>query len=269
MKEFGLQLWSIGQEFTTAESTLAAFRWMQQCGYTQAQTAGTYDYISPEQFRAYADECGIRIVGTHYSWERICEDVEGTVNYHRILGTNEIGIGGHPCNTLEELQGFIAKFNEMAKIYATYGMVLSYHNHSFEFSNRFKAYEGKTMFDYLKEGLDPETTCFNLDVAWTQLAGVDVRALIEELRGRINIIHLKDVGADHVYPFIGEWNEQHHGPQRIEIGRGNMNFPGIIRTGEECGVKYFVVEDEVYSTGKPMESIKMSADYIKAHLLEK
>ena len=60
-----------------------------------------------------------------------------------------------------------------------------------------------------------------------------------------------------------------HAPERIEIGRVTMNFPELIKTAEKTGVKYFVVEDEVYSTGNPLESVKMSADYIKAHLLEK
>ena len=96
---------------------------------------------------------------------------------------------------------------------------------------------------------------------------MDVRALIERLKGRINIIHLKDVEANHAYN-MGDGNVM-YGPQRIEIGRGNMNFPGIIKTAEECGVKYFIVEDEVYSSNCPLESVKMSADYIKAHLLEK
>ncbi len=266
MKEFGLQLWSIRDEFTTAERTRAAFRSMAEDGYTLAQTAGTYDYMPAEEFKKYADEAGIRICGTHYNWNRICNDVEGTVKYHRTLGTNEIGIGGFGTPTLDDLKAFIEKFNEMSRIYAKYGFKLSYHNHSEEFSNEFKGYEGKTKYDYLIEGLDPETTCFNLDVAWAHLAGMDVRDLIERLKGRINIIHLKDVEAAHRFPLAN--GKTLSAPCRIEIGKGNMNFKGIIKTAEACGVKYFVVEDEVYSTGNPLESIKISADYIKANLLE-
>lgn len=266
MKEFGLQLWSIRDSFKTVEGTRGAFQTIASYGYTQAQTAGTYDYIAPEQFRSFADEAGIAIVGTHYDWNRICNDVSGTIRYHHVLGTNEIGIGGYGTPTLDSLKAFIEKFNEMAAIYAKEGFKLSYHNHSDEFSNAFKGYEGKTKYDYLIEGLDPATTCFNLDTAWVQLAGVDVRDLIERLTGRLNIIHLKDVEAAHTYTF-GE--SVHRGPERIEIGRGNMNFKGIIPTAEKAGAKYFIVEDEVYSTGDPLASVKMSADYIKANLLEK
>ncbi len=264
MKEFGLQLWSIGKEFTSPESTLNAFQWMQKCGYTQAQTAGCYDYMPAEQFRAYADQCGIKIVGTHYDWGRIVNDIEGTVNYHKILGTDEVGIGGgYGINNMGDLKTYIANFNRLANEYAKHGMVLSYHHHSWEFSNAYKVYEGKTLFDYLVEGFDKDTTKFNLDTAWAHLAGINVPELIERLAGRVNIIHLKDVEAEHDY------GNGFTGPQRIEIGKGNLNFRGIIKTAEKCGVKYFIVEDEVYTEGCPLASVRCSAKYITENLIEK
>ena len=266
MKEFGVQLYSIRNEFTSVESTRAAFRALGSFGYTQAQTAGTYDYIAPELFREYADEAGIRFVGTHYSWDRMVSDVEGTVRYHKILGTDEIGIGGFGTPTFESLKEFIRDFNELGEKYAKYGMKLSYHNHSGEFSNQFKEIEGKTKFDYLMEGLDPRYTCFNLDAGWAHLAGVDVYDLMKKLEGRVNILHIKDIQADYEHVRDGV---TFRGPERIEIGRGNMNFKGIVKAAEAAGVRYFVVEDEFYSTGNPVESVKMSADYIKANLLEK
>ncbi len=268
MKEFGIQLWSIRKEFTTPESTRNAFQKIHEYGYTLAQTAGTYDYISPEEFRKYADEANVRLVSTHYNFPRICEDVEGTARYHKILGATEIGIGGFATPDFESLKNFIKKFNEMAKIYYNnYGYKLVYHNHSGEFSNQFFEIEGKRKYDYLMEEFDPETTGFNVDAYWAQVAGIDVRALLERLSGRVDCLHLKDCEANHEFHL--EDGKILRGPECIEIGRGTMNFPELIKTAEKIGVKYFVVEDEVYSTGVPLESAKMSADYIKAHLLEK
>ena len=267
MKEFGLQLWSIRDEFKDKERTRAAFKAIASFGYTQAQTAGTYDFIDPAEFRRYADDAGVKIVGTHYSWDRIKNDVKGTIAYHRTLGTDEIGIGGYGTEpTLESLRAFIKEFNEVARIYHKEGFVLSYHNHSAEFSNEFKVFEGKCKYDYLLDELDPEAVKFNLDAGWAQLAGIDVRALIEKMAGRINILHVKDVQAQYCYGIL----DGHHfyGPQRIEVGSGNMNYKGIIETSERCGVKYFVVEDEFYSTGNPMESVKKSAEYIKNNLVK-
>lgn len=267
MKKFGLQLWSIRDEFTTEENIKMAFLKMREFGYTEAQTAGTYDFIAPEKFREYADNAGIEIIGTHYSWERILNDFEGTVKYHKTLGAKNIGIGGFCVPVYGRLKEFIKQFNEMSRRYAKEGFTLSYHNHSGEFSNLYKRYEGKTFYDYLIDELDPETTSFCLDTAWAQLAGMDVRALIERLNGRISILHLKDVQALATLNAAGD--NYDYRPERVEVGRGNMNFKGIVETAERCGVKHFIVEDEIYTSNCPLESVKMSADYIKANLLEK
>ena len=267
MKEFGLQLWSIRDEFQDKERARAAFKTIAGYGYTQAQTAGAYDFVDPAEFRKYADDAGVKIVGTHYKWERIKNDIKGTIAYHRALETDEIGIGGYGAKTLEELRAFIKTFNDLAAIYHKEGFVLSYHNHTGEFSNQFKIYEGKTRYRHLLDELDPEAVKFNLDAGWAQIAGMDVRALIEEMAGRINILHVKDVQANYYYGEID--GEPYYGPQRIEVGYGNLNYKGIIETAERCGVKYFVVEDEFYSTGNPLESVRMSAEYIKNNLIEK
>ena len=94
MKEFGLQLYSIRDHFTTEESTKEAFAKMAEMGYTTAQTAGVYAYISPEKFSEYAKEYGIDLFATHYDYELIKNDVEGTVKYHKTIGAKYIGIGG-------------------------------------------------------------------------------------------------------------------------------------------------------------------------------
>ena len=64
--------------------------------------------------------------------------------------------------------------------------------------------------DILKEGLDPKNTAFVLDTYWIQYGGGDVRRWIEELSGRISVLHLKDMGIHGETPFYAE------------IGQGNL-----------------------------------------------
>lgn len=269
MKEFGLQLYSIRDHFTTVEDTRESFRRMKECGYSHGQTAGTYSYISPEEFRALADEFGIELMGTHYNWDLICNDVEGTVKYHRTIGAKYIGIGSMPSGVRKDkaaLLAFIDKFNEMAKIYVEqYGFEkLTYHNHSFEFVKL----EGKNVMDYLIEGLDPKYTAFVLDSFWAHVGGEDVRALLERLNGRVVCVHLKDLDPCYKYE-LADGKTMGYLPKRIEVGCGNMKFEGIIRTAEACGCRYFTVEDEHYSTGESYDSMRISAENIKAKFLEK
>ena len=77
---------------------------------------------------------------------------------------------------------------------------------------------------------------------------------MKKLAGRIDILHMKDMAmADK--------------PYFTEIGNGNLNFDGIVRTAAEIGVKHYVVEQDT-CPGDPFDSLKFSADYIKANLMD-
>lgn len=268
MKDFGLQIYSCRDQFTCDADCKAAFLALKEMGYSYVQTAGTYDAILPENFAKYVKEAGLTVCGTHYNWDRIVNDVEGTVAYHKLLGTTNIGIGSMPewarSGEAGALEKFIAEFNAVAKVYSEYGFKLTYHNHSFEFVKY--GNEGKTMFDYLVEGLDPETTSFVLDTYWVQHGGADVRATIERLAGRVEILHIKDMEACRPYELAD--GSTLNAPAIIHIGGGNINFKDIIPLAEKCGVKYFVVEDDRCRAGQSMADVKASADYLKANFVK-
>ena len=258
MKQIGIQLYTIRDWFTDEEKTAEAFRRLAEVGYTQAQTAGTYKYIAPEKFAALAKENGIEFVGTHYDWNRIRNDMEGTMKYHDILGTKNVGIGGMPPEAKESkeaLLSFIDEVNGVAAKLAEKGYKFTYHNHSFEF----KKIEGKTIFEYLIEGFDKNNVSFVLDTYWLQHGGMDIRRMIERLAGRVDILHLKDMGA---------YNEEHN-PYITDVGSGNIDFTDIIPLAEKCGVKYFVVEQDGNYAVDSMTSAKSCADWLKANVVDR
>ena len=266
MKQFGIQLYSVRDAFANEESARNAFKELKALGYSYGQTAGVYPDIDREKFARYAKEADFAICGTHYDWGKIVNDVEDTVNYHRMLGTSYIGIGGMPTDardSLDNTKKFICTFNEMAKIYKEYGFKLTYHNHSFEFV---KAEGYKTYFDFLVDGLDPENTSFCLDTYWVQHGGADIRATIERLKGRIDILHLKDMVANNIYSLAN--GRSLSSPIYGCIGDGNIDFATVIPLAQECGTKYFVVEDDRCRAGEYMNDAKKSADYIKKYLVK-
>ena len=259
MNQFGIQIFSVRDHFTDEVGVRSAFSALAEMGYSYVHTAGTYDFIAPEKFKEYACEAGLSFCGTHYDFGRIQSDVDGTVRYHETLGTRNIGVGGMPMQMRGSVEGteeFIKEFNRLACEYGKRGYKLTYHNHAFEFR---KTPDGKTFFDRLIEELDPENTSFVFDTYWAQYAGIDVRMMIERLKGRIDILHLKDMAV----------SCEDSKPMITEIGSGNINFKDIIPTAERCGVKYFVTEDDRCVKDRSLECAKISADYIKANLLNK
>lgn len=258
MKELGLQVYTIRDVFAN-EGYDVAFKKMAEAGYTQAQTAGAYEDM--DDARAYADAAkaaGVTIVGTHYSWDKIKNDVEGTVEVHKLLGTTNVGVGSMPTEArkdFSELVKFIAEFNEAAEKYKKYGMKLTYHNHSFEFV---KIKDNKTLMDYLIDGFG-DNVSFVLDTYWVQHGGADIRRMIERLSGRIDILHLKDMAA---------WNPETKAPYYTQIGDGNIDMKDIVAHAEAHGVKYFVVEQDGNFEIDSLASIKKSFDFVKANIME-
>jgi len=258
MNEFGLQIFSVRDKTTTAEGIAETFRRLREMGYTQIQTAGKPP-VSYEEYGRMAAEAGIEIVGTHDDFNLMCEDFEQALANHKALKTKFMGTGGFFPKDKEDVaawEEFIEKANKVAANCAKHGMKFTYHNHSFEFM---RLANGKRPIDMLVEGLDPENTSFVLDTYWVQHGGGDVRAWIEKLAGRIDILHLKDMQR------LPHFKEGTGYQFYTEVGNGNMDWDLIIETAEKAGVKYFIVEQDT-CPGDSMDSVKISADYLKTKI---
>ena len=254
MNKVGLQVYTIRDVFEK-EGYEVAFKKIAEAGYTQAQTASTYtDIDDAKAYAKAAADAGVEIVGTHYSWEKIRDNVEETVEIHKILGTTNVGMPAEARKDYDELVKFIADFNEAAEKYKAYGMKLTYHNHSFEFV---KIKDGKTLMDYLIEGFS-DNISFVLDTYWVQHGGADVRRMLERLSGRVDILHLKDMAA---------WNPETKAPYITQIGDGNIDMKDIVATAKTSGVKYYVVEQDANFEVDSVTSIKKSFDYLKANVM--
>lgn len=255
MKKIGFQLFNIRDYLKFRDMGWASIKRIAEIGYTQVQISGMRG-LSAEEYAAIFKEFGLELLGTHYGWDDILNNTDETMRVHEALGTTNIGIGSMPLeprSSKEELLKFIDKFNEVAEKVNKHGFKLTYHNHSFEFHK----FDGKTIFDYLIDGFNPMTTSFVFDTYWTQHGGADVRAMLERLSGRIDYMHLKDMGA---------FDEQTKAPYITTLGMGNINFKDIIPLAEKTGVKAFAIEqDSGWIDNDPFISAKSSYDYLKTN----
>lgn len=249
IKELGLQMYSIREHLETYDDVKNAMETIKAMGYTVVQTAG--QKISLEELAEITNEVGITVCGTHCGFDSLAADPEKAMETHRKLGTTNIGIGGFFAENEEAVKTFIQRANAFADAIYEHGFKFTYHNHDHEF----RRFGDKTIMDMLVEGLDPVKTSFCLDTHWVQRGGGDVCAWIEKLAGRIDILHLKDMTI-----------QPDRTPIMCEIGLGNMDFDRIMQSAEKAGVKYYVVEQDI-CPGDSFDSVKLSADYIKAHYM--
>ena len=250
MKNLGLQIYTCRDFMHTEEDIRYTFERVRKAGYTQIQTAGCE--IPYEKYGQLAKEAGLEIVGTHDNVQRMVDDFDGILKDHEALGTKIMGTGGQHYETVQDVYDFIEKANAIGKKCKEHGFKFTYHNHSHEF---YKWPEtGKTTMEMLVEGLDPETTSFVLDTFWVQTGGGDVIGWIKKLKGRIDIVHFKDMKISKP----GWGSEQ----KMTEIGNGNLNWPAIIEACKEAVVKYYVVEQDRDFTYNCYDSIKRSAEFL-------
>lgn len=154
---------------------------------------------------------------------------------------------------IKKLADTLNKAGEKCK---TSGMTLAYHNHAFEFEPAPGG--GKTLLDVLMESTDPKLVALEMDIMWVAVGGVDPVDLLRKYRGRVPLMHVKDLAAG-VKP---QYNEKIPRDAFKEAGAGSLKLPQILKTAMDTGVKHFFVEQD-QTPGDPMASLKQSMAYLK------
>ncbi len=250
--KLGAQLYTVREALSDEASVAASFARLKAIGYDEIQTAGLCG-LSADTFARLANDAGLTVCGTFCPFDEIIADVDGTLADHEALGTKNIGISHMPEAYRHDragLEDFLDKAARFAEEISRHGYRFNYHNHAFEFCK----FDGVRIFDRMIEALDPAHTTFVLDTYWVQYGGGDVIDWMKKLAGRIDILHLKDMAmADK--------------PYFTEIGNGNLNFEGILKTADEIGVKHYVVEQDT-CPGDPFDSLSSSARWLKQNFMQ-
>lgn len=239
MKRIGLQLYTVRALLKTPEASRKTLSAVKLTGYDAVQLFGSADLI-----RAYAPiahEAGL-IVTSVVTDMNICEK-EGDALFALCAGYQipDICVSTSPNECLDP-HAYIAKANAYAKRCREAGFTFSYHNHGHEF---IRTAGGETAMSCFLKGFDPQYIDFMPDTYWIQDGGYDVRYFLEQTRGRVKTLHLKDM------------KRTSEGHTFAEVGNGNLYFEGIVKTALSCGVEEFVVEQD-RCEGDPLESIAQS-----------
>ena len=155
-------------------------------GYTHVEFAGFCGF-SADQIVEWVNKYGLRISGTHTSYKELREDViDETVAYHKAIGNKNLIIPGADTTTAEKINELIALINAAKPKLDAAGITLGFHNHSVEFLPNT---DGQIPFDELRTRTDID---FEIDTYWVFNAGCDPIEVMDRLKDRIKVIHLKD-----------------------------------------------------------------------------
>ena len=250
MMKIGAQMYTVRDYCKDLNSFADTLAKLADMGFKVVQVSGTCAYEGEwlnEQLKKNGLECAI----THNPYNEIINDTAALIEKHKKFGCEFIGLGGIGRKE-KTIQDFIADAIPAAKAIKEAGLRFSYHNHSEEF---FKV-DGTNELEKMMAVFTPDELAFTLDTHWAHAAGADPIQWMKKLKGRIPCIHLKDIDL-----YIGEnGRELRYGI----VGKGNMNFEGILAAADESDVKYGLIEQDDCYGADPFECLKESLAYLRA-----
>lgn len=135
---------------------------------------------------------------------------------------------------------FAAEAKAIVERLRPFGLQLAYHNHSHELE-RFGPHTG---LEILFAETTPDILSAELDTYWIQYAGASPAAWIRRLRGRVPLVHLKDMVVSDGHPV------------QAEVGEGNLDWVEILSACRDAGTQWLVVEQD--ESRDAMESAAIS-----------
>ncbi len=244
------QLYTV-REFTQTPRDLAAtFRKVRAIGYEAVQVSAIGP-IAPAELKAMLDGEGLTMCNTHTDYERLQQDLESVVAEHRLWGCRHVAIGSMPAHYRQGGEDGYRRFaheaGEIGRALYEAGLTFSYHNHNFEFER----FGRRTGLDVIFDESDPRYLQAEIDTYWVQAGGGSPVAWIRKVKGRMPVVHLKDMVI------------QDRTPVMAEIGEGNLDWPGILAACREAGVEWYAIEQDTCQRD-PFESLAISYNNLKA-----
>ena len=237
------------RDFAKTPKTLAeALKKVKAIGYDAVQISGVCA-IEYSELHKMLEDNGLSCCATHISFELMRDNPTKVIQDHYTIQCKYPAIGGLPgqYRNAEGYAKFAKEATEVGKRLAEGGVYFGYHNHSFELEK----FGGRTGLATIYEDSDPRYVKAEIDTYWIQHGGGDAAAWIEKLKGRIPLVHLKDMTVRKGNPIMSE------------IGEGNMNWKAILAACKDAGVEWYIVEQDTCERD-PFESLAISFKNLKA-----
>lgn len=253
LERIGAQLYTL--RTVLPQKPLETLRALEQIGYAEVEVVGG---DLPKIWDALK-QTRLKPVGLHFDamiFTRDAAKLDGALDEAREKGFGYVLCPWVPPDqrTPEAMQRLGAALNEAGRKARARGLTLCYHNHAFEFAPM----NGGTMFDRLLSETDPQLVQIEFDMMWSQVAGVDPVSVLEKYKGRVPLIHLKNV-KDGVGP---QFNEKVGRDAFKEVGAGVIDVARVLRAAAAAGVKHYFVEQD-QTPGEPLDSLRQSFEYLR------
>ncbi|OQW94748.1 MAG: hypothetical protein BWK77_08705 [Verrucomicrobia bacterium A1] len=250
LNQVACQLYTVREHLQTPNDIAASLKKVRAIGYEAVELSGLGNIETAELAQILSGE-GLVCCAAHESSKALFSDPQAVVERCRLLNCH-IAVfpwpGNHPpFDTLADVQEFAKYLNTAGHILHESGITFCYHNHHMEF----RRVERRLVMDVLFDETDPRYVKAELDTHWVQYGGGNPGEWCRKLHERLAILHMKDYGIDAENGVVFE-----------EVGNGNLDWPDIIASAQDCGCQWFVVEQD-RCPGDPFESLQKSFKFVR------
>lgn len=245
-----IQMYSLRDE--SEKDFLGTLAKVAEMGYDGIEFAG-YGGLEAEELKKELDKLGLKAASSHVPLTALenDEDLEDIIKYQQVIGSKNIVCPYLPDErrTKEDYYNLIPILNRVGEQCFNAGINFSYHNHDFEL---FELDNGVVPLELLLEETNPEWVQTEFDIYWLTKAGENPVQWLERYHNRTPLVHLKDMTTDGEQFFA-------------ELGTGGVDIDGVLEQASKSNVEWWVVEQD-QSRRTPLESVKISIDYLKTKL---
>ncbi len=257
--KIGIQLYTVRDAM--AADPVGTLKAIAAMGYDDVEVAGykngEYYGMAPKEFKKVLDDLGLTITSGHTLTGAQDKSLFGTpINQFERYAEDAATIGQEYIvlaylldferESSDHYKGIAELLNKCGQISAKHGVKMAYHNHDFEFFEL----DGKIPYDILLSETDASIVDMELDLYWTEKANVSAKKYFENHAGRFSLWHVKDMDNTDERFFT-------------EVGNGIIDFEEIFKCKKKSGMKHFYVEQDACKNHQPIESVKISIDYLK------
>lgn len=236
--QIGLQLYTLRRAFR--DDPLDTLEKVRALGYDEVELAAPLD-MDFSALRARMDAIGLACPSAHVGLDDLRQRPAEVLKMGELMGCRYLVL---PYLTPEQRQWdeVIPALNDLARTVVDGGFGFAYHNHDFEFEGA----PGQRPYDRILSETDPALVGLELDLYWTRKAGEDPLAMLQRLKGRVKLVHLKDMAQD---------------GDMADVGSGIMDYAALLAAAKAAGAEHFIVEHDRPSA--PWDSVAASLGHLR------
>jgi sugar phosphate isomerase/epimerase len=248
----GIQLWTVRDQM--AEDPQGTLATLKELGYYQVEFGDTQLL---KELKPVCDDLGLKVCSSFINWKTVTGGWQYTpedtpFEFTEVLDqAGEAGLSHlvfgyfrpEERTNGDDWRKLADNLNEAGLRAKQNGLLLTYHNHNFEWD----PIEDTTGFDLLLDRMDGDLVPFELDLFWAQIAGQDARKTMELISDRVELLHLKQL-----HPGTPVVTRLADVPENAyeELPDGDMPIKDLMHLGKKLGVAYCMIEqDGNYDTG--------------------